>query len=817
MSRIMGAASLATLLLLGLLTAVALAQFEIPPTGSNALIQTTGPNAGLNIGDWYSHATQGNGPHNFSLTVPCSVDPSEPLTLELFDPEIFYSGGTDIDEIRNAANNGTNNNAFASDASFELLAPDNSVVSSTTYSPSAATSEVWNNFVTFDTGTFGCGTYTLRSSSADNDDNAWRLRLTPDDPDGIPYSGDEIIPGAFQTSFQHGGTGVSCQNFYYFVQATASITLNNFDLDYPFFSNTTVTHIPPTGGNVTGTASGGTVWNNGGTASNRGGDVIPNPVSGWWHTELCTDEGNQYIFEPQGRVYYFAQPSAPAMAVSKDDGQTYVTPGGVLNYTITFTNTSDQTANPGPALNVILVDQIPLSTTYDSCAIAPPFNASGTCSYSNGQVTFALNDQVVKPGVSGTVQVGLQVGLDASGTLANSVALTYDDILGNAYPPETADDFTIVPSLDLQLTKTNNQDIAEPGQTVTYVLTIDNIGGVIATGVTITDTLPTNTTFVGASHGGTESGGFVTWSVTDLDVGNSITRSVTLTLDNPMPPGVTTIANNASVGDDGSHGPDINPDNNGDQDEDPILLPKVEPLLTKIVTPAQTYPGQLVDFAITISNPSNPSEAPATSVVLTEALPVELDYVTHTVASNLPGFSGSSIVTQNSVDTSGHPSGITETIASTITVNSATLELDETVTLNITTRVNDLAAPQPLIITNTATLDFAEGQSQSAQAAVEVLAEPIDPSPPPNPSSPQGDYNDDNDDDDDDQLPTGNSGNQPTTANPSSDPPTTTLPVTLLPETGQTETGTIMRGMLLLTLLLGLGIGFRYMKQRLKI
>ena len=51
-----------------------------------------------------------------------------------------------------------------------------------------------------------------------------------------------------------------------------------------------------------------------------------------------------------------------------------------------------------------------------------------------------------------------------------------------------------------------------PSSKVDYTLTLKNIGNADATGVTVSDPLPANTSFVSADNGGTFAGGKVTWS-----------------------------------------------------------------------------------------------------------------------------------------------------------------------------------------------------------------------------------------------------------------------------------------------------------------
>jgi uncharacterized repeat protein (TIGR01451 family) len=63
---------------------------------------------------------------------------------------------------------------------------------------------------------------------------------------------------------------------------------------------------------------------------------------------------------------------------------------------------------------------------------------------------------------------------------------------------------------------------ATTSQQITYTLTAANIGGEAATGVTVTDTLPSGATFVQALNGGTLNGNQVVWSVGNLPAQTSM-------------------------------------------------------------------------------------------------------------------------------------------------------------------------------------------------------------------------------------------------------------------------------------------------------
>lgn len=60
---------------------------------------------------------------------------------------------------------------------------------------------------------------------------------------------------------------------------------------------------------------------------------------------------------------------------------------------------------------------------------------------------------------------------------------------------------------------------ASPGSNITYTVNYANTGGATATNVIIHDTVPTGTTFVSATGGGTFAGGVVTWNIGNLAAG----------------------------------------------------------------------------------------------------------------------------------------------------------------------------------------------------------------------------------------------------------------------------------------------------------
>jgi len=441
---------------------------DVPP-GGGFYIQTSGPNAAVTIGDWYSSnlAGAGAGYHYVEVTVPCGWPSGTPLYFDLFSPEMNQVAGSLGlgDEVRNSYDS----------TQFELYGPGVSVgpgygspaagtgIAGTqvTFAPGApAVPEAWVRYVTMNPVT--CGTYLVRSAVLTapdgDDDNGWRLRVgtdndadpnnappaNSDNPDGIPGSNDEIIVGQTQITYQQDTGAVACLTLYeYIAPGLASVTFHNFDMD----GNTRVRYYAPpdtfdptglTGGTV-GTLSINGQWNQGTLA--RGGDALANPEPGWWRVVSCLSSTNQFIQEAQAGVgAYFGQPPIPALVLGKTDGVTDATPGQTLTYTITVGNAaSGPTA--GAAHQVVVSDVLPAGTTFATCAIVAP--ATGTCTESAGIVTATLGGWI-NAGATATIQVSVTVNAGATGTLTDQASVAYKDVLGNVFPGVTASDVDAV-------------------------------------------------------------------------------------------------------------------------------------------------------------------------------------------------------------------------------------------------------------------------------------------------------------------------------------------------------------------------------------
>ncbi|WP_457109558.1 hypothetical protein [Marmoricola sp. URHA0025 HA25] len=86
-----------------------------------------------------------------------------------------------------------------------------------------------------------------------------------------------------------------------------------------------------------------------------------------------------------------------------------------------------------------------------------------------------------------------------------------------------------------------------PGSTIDYTITVRNIGNAPATGVSVTDPVPSHTKFVSAGSGGYLGGGTVHWDNKTVPAGGSITLTYSARIDANLSSSVTAITNDGII------------------------------------------------------------------------------------------------------------------------------------------------------------------------------------------------------------------------------------------------------------------------------
>ena len=235
---------------------------------------------------------------------------------------------------------------------------------------------------------------------------------------------------------------------------------------------------------------------------------------------------------------------APSVAIVKTvsdaNGNGLADPGETLTYTITLTNagTVDET-------DYGVTDPLDPNVTFVTADNGGTF-AGGMVTWSGltvpagGSLELTVVVTVANPIPSGTASIT---------NAAYATGSTAPDCTALPVPANCSVLTTAVPPGTITITKTvqdaTHGGSAEPGEPLTYTITLSNSGGGDVTGYGVTDPLDPNLVFDSASNGGVLAGNTLMWSNLTIPANSSLVLTVGVTVVNPIPPGVTTIGNYA--------------------------------------------------------------------------------------------------------------------------------------------------------------------------------------------------------------------------------------------------------------------------------
>ncbi len=190
-----------------------------------------------------------------------------------------------------------------------------------------------------------------------------------------------------------------------------------------------------------------------------------------------------------------------------------------------------------------------------------------------------------------------------------------------------------LPPPDVTVTKTDNVETPEPGDTLTYVVDFANIGPGDAHGVVLEDTLPGHSNYVSCT---TDMGtcsyadGKVTITIGDMLSGDSGEAQIVVKLNDVFPAGQTHLVNTATiststVGDD--------PSNNTATDEDVVTAaPTLD--ITKTAAPSPVFSEDNLTYTINWSVGGN---AYAVNTTVVDHLPTGVTFVSASDGGTLSG------------------------------------------------------------------------------------------------------------------------------------------------------------------------------------
>jgi uncharacterized repeat protein (TIGR01451 family) len=285
-----------------------------------------------------------------------------------------------------------------------------------------------------------------------------------------------------------------------------------------------------------------------------------------------------------------------------------VPPGGTVAYTLTVTNNGPDAAtavsvdDPAPA-GLTFVSNAGACTTAFPCALGDL--TAGATRTITATYRLASNYTTPDPIVNTATATNTTVDLDATNNSASA-----STTLG---PPQS----------DLQMVKSVSPDAVTPGQTFTYTLQVKNSGPSDATNITVTDTLPPQTTFVSSFAGCTAVGQVVTCpTMPSMIAGANAMFDLAVQLNPSYSGDGADILNSATVASDTT---DPALGNNANPAGAPPVGPAGADLtLVKTVSADVVVPGQTLTYNLLVSN-QGPSTA--TDVVVIDPLPAAMTFV----------------------------------------------------------------------------------------------------------------------------------------------------------------------------------------------
>jgi uncharacterized repeat protein (TIGR01451 family) len=312
------------------------------------------------------------------------------------------------------------------------------------------------------------------------------------------------------------------------------------------------------------------------------------------------------------------------LAVTKTNSQNSYIPGNTTTYTIVVTNNG-----PGPVIGASVLDVIPNEVSSATWSAVYGAGSSGPASGA-GDINAAIN---LANGGTATFTVTAQTRPEAFGDLSNTVVVNppagvSDPDLSNNTATDI--DSVLIPVADLRVTKQVNNPSPTVGGSVQFTMVVINDGPSSATGVVISDLLPTGFTLVSSSPSGgtTYDAGTGLWNVGALANAGSATLVLMASVNPSGSYQNSVIVTESSVS-------DPNPVNNSASVE--VNPTSADLSVSKSLDNPSPQVGNAIQFMVTLNNLG---PAAATNVVVADALPTGYALVT-AVASTGTGYNSS--------------------------------------------------------------------------------------------------------------------------------------------------------------------------------
>ena len=328
----------------------------------------------------------------------------------------------------------------------------------------------------------------------------------------------------------------------------------------------------------------------------------------------------------------------PDLTIVKTDDSVggIVAPGQTLTYTLVVKNVGNQDATGAQVKDVV-----PPNSTYVAAGSSAWLATVGGAALPNGAAAGTqaqINIGTLAAGATQTFTfvVKINAAVSAGSSTFVNTATTNDDGSNGPDPTPPNNTSTVTDTLtgqpDLVIVKSDGGKSVIPGGTLVYTLSYTNVGPKGASNVTIHETVPPNTTYAsaGSTAGWTFTNGAVAGTLGSINVGTvnpGDTGSVTfvIKLNASIPIGTVSVDNTATIDDDGTNGPDLNPPDNTSTIS--THIPTADLLVKKTVDNAAPPQLSVVNYTITVTDLGPDG---ATGVVIGDTLPVGLTYISST-------------------------------------------------------------------------------------------------------------------------------------------------------------------------------------------
>jgi uncharacterized repeat protein (TIGR01451 family) len=324
------------------------------------------------------------------------------------------------------------------------------------------------------------------------------------------------------------------------------------------------------------------------------------------------------------------------LSVTNTPGTVPVQAGNTLTYTQVVKN-----AGPSTATSVSLVETLPANTTGTSL--------TGPGGWSCNLGTLSCSNPNLAPNAPATITFTVIVNAGTAAGTAINQTVNITSAVPDPNPANNsataADVVATGTQADLILTNTASPTLAGAGGNVTYTQKVQNLGPAQATGVTLSETTPPNTTFQSIGGAGWTCttvpavGGTGAINCTYGNLNVNATASLTLVLQvNALTPSGTSITDTATAS-----ASNIVPNLTTNTASATVIVASANSAdlaIVKTATPNPVTQGTPLTYTLAVTN-NGP--ASATNVTVTDTLPSVLTYLSSTTTQGSCSEAGATV------------------------------------------------------------------------------------------------------------------------------------------------------------------------------